>query len=88
MALIETAMTALDAAGTSFVKTAYTTLNATVLPTAKLFFALAISWYGIQGMLGMSQFTLDTIFKRLSVIALIVVGLSGWPFFETFFYEY
>lgn len=87
MALIETAMTALDTAGTGFVKTAYTTLSATVLPTAKIFFGLSIAWYGLQGMLGMSQFTLDTIFKRLGVIALITVGLSGWPFFETFFYD-
>lgn len=87
MALIADAMLALESAGSGYVQTSYDMLSATILPIAKIFFTILIAWFGIQGMMGINQFSLGSIFRLSVVIALVILGLTTKDVFITYFYN-
>lgn len=87
MSLIADAMVSLESAGNGYVQTSYDVLSATVLPIAKIFFTILIAWFGIQGMMGINQFSMASIFRLSVVIALVILALTTKDIFITFFYN-
>lgn len=87
MSLIADAMVSLENAGSGYVQTSYDVLSATVLPIAKVFFTILIAWFGIQGMMGINQFSLGSIFRLSVVIALVILALTTKDVFITYFYD-
>ncbi|WP_188826125.1 type IV secretion system protein [Brucella endophytica] len=80
-------MNKVDTVGSTYVQSAYSSLSAPVIASLKIFFAISVAYYGIRVMLGMSNVSLGEVFKRLSVIMLIMVGLSAWANYQVFIYD-
>lgn len=87
MGFITEIMNKLDTVGSTYVQTAYSSLSTPLITSLKIIFAITVAYYGIRVMLGISNVSLSTIFKQLSVIMLIMVGLSAWANYQTFIYD-
>nr|WP_244480736.1 type IV secretion system protein [Mesorhizobium sp. Root157] len=78
----------IDASGEHFSQRAFEALSQDIAPLLRVLFILAFLFYGLHLVIGSSRLKMAEIVARLTRILAIIIIVSSWGNFDTFFYEW